>query len=75
MQKPTKGYDAEHRSLIEGRSVIRYEDVLWIYHGAWVDNATGKVTMLVSSRRNSKMRLIHNKDRRKVKLEFTVDDN
>lgn len=74
MRKPVKAYDSNHRSLIEDRSVVRYEDVLWIYHGAWVDTKTGKIKMLISSRRNGKMRLVHDRDKYRVSLEFTVDE-
>jgi hypothetical protein len=75
MRKPVKAYDADHRSLVEERSVVRYMDTLWIYHGAWVDNETGKVKLLLSSRRTGKMILVHDKHRHEVHLEFTVEEN
>lgn len=34
MRKPIKAYDSKHNSLVEERSVVRYEDSLWIFHGA-----------------------------------------
>lgn len=74
MRKPVKAYDANHRALIEDRSVVRYDDILWVYHGAWADTRTGKIKMLLSSRRNGKMRLVHDRDRRNVSLEFTVEE-
>lgn len=73
MRKPIQAYDKDHRMLIENKSVVRYEDALWIYHGAWVDNETGKVKILISSRRTGKMRLVHDRHRKNVSLEFTVD--
>lgn len=73
MRKPVQAYDKDHRALIEDKSVVRYEDALWIYHGAWVDNETGKVKILISSRRTGKMKLVHDRHRRDISLEFTVD--
>ena len=73
MRKPVQAYDKDHRALVEDKSVVRYEDVLWIYHGAWVDNETGKIKLLISSRRTGKMKLVHDRHRKDVSLEFTVD--
>ena len=73
MRRPVQAYDKDHRALVEEKSVVRYEDALWIYHGAWVDNETGKVKLLISSRKTGKMRLIHDRHRKDVSLEFTVD--
>lgn len=73
MRKPVRAYDKDHRALVEDKSVVRYEDALWLYHGAWVDNETGKVKLLISSRKTGKMRLIHDRHRKDVSLEFTVD--
>ncbi len=73
MRRPVQAYDKDHRALVEKKSVVRYEDALWIYHGAWVDNETGKVKLLISSRKTGKMRLIHDRHRKDVSLEFTVD--
>lgn len=73
MRKQIQAYDKDHRMLIENKSVVRYEDALWIYHGAWVDNETGKIKILISSRRTGKMRLVHDRHRRNISLEFTVD--
>lgn len=75
MRKPVKAYDVNHRALVEDRSVVRYEDALWIYHGAWVDNETGKIKILLSSRRTGKMILVHDKYRNQINLEFTVEEN
>jgi hypothetical protein len=73
MRKPVQAYDKDHRALIEDKSVVRYEDALWIYHGAWVDNETGKIKILISSRKTGKMKLVHDRHRRDISLEFTVD--
>lgn len=73
MRKPVQAYDKDHRALVEDKSVVRYEDALWIYHGAWVDNETGKIKLLISSRRTGKMRLVHDRHRKDISLEFTVD--
>ena len=73
MRKPVQAYDKDHRALIEDKSVVRYEDALWIYHGAWVDNETGKIKILISSRKTGKMKLVHDRHRRGISLEFTVD--
>lgn len=73
MRRPVQAYDKDHRALVEDKSVVRYEDALWLYHGAWVDNETGKVKLLISSRKTGKMRLIHDRHRKDVSLEFTVD--
>lgn len=73
MRKPVQAYDKDHRALIEDKSVVRYEDGLWIYHGAWVDNETGKIKILISSRKTGKMKLVHDRHRRDISLEFTVD--
>ena len=73
MRRPVQAYDKDHRALVEEKSVVRYEDALWIYHGAWVDNETGKVKLLISSRKTGKIRLIHDRHRKDVSLEFTVD--
>lgn len=73
MRKPVQAYDKDHRALIEDKSVVRYEDALWIYHGAWVDNETGKVKILISSRRTGKMKLVHDRHRKEITLEFTID--
>lgn len=73
MRKPVQAYDKDRRALVEDKSVVRYEDVLWIYHGAWVDNETGKIKLLISSRRTGKMRLVHDRHRKDISLEFTVD--
>lgn len=73
MRRPVQAYDKDHRALVEEKSVVRYEDALWIYHGAWVDNETGKVKLLISSRKTGKMRLIHDRHRKDVSLEFTID--
>lgn len=73
MRKPVQAYDKDHRTLIEDKSVVRYEDALWIYHGAWVDNETGKVKILISSRRTGKMKLVHDRHRKEISLEFTID--
>ena len=73
MRKPVQAYDKDHRALIEDKSVVRYEDALWIYHGAWVDNETGKVKILISSRRTGKMKLVHDHHRKEISLEFTID--
>ena len=73
MRKPVQAYDKDHRALVEDKSVVRYEDALWIYHGAWVDNETGKIKLLISSRRTGKMKLVHDRHRKDVSLEFTVD--
>ena len=73
MRKPVQAYDKDHRALIEDKSVIRYEDTLWIYHGAWVDNETGKIKILISSRKTGKMKLVHDRHRKDISLEFTVD--
>lgn len=74
MRKPIKAYDVNHRALVEDRSIVRYEDVLWIYHGSWIDTKTNKIKTLISSRRTGKMRLVHDRDRHKIELEFTVED-
>lgn len=73
MRRPVQAYDKDHRALIEDKSVVRYEDVLWIYHGAWVDNETGKIKILISSRRTGKMRLVHDRHRHEISLEYTID--
>lgn len=73
MRKPVQAYDKDHRALIEDKSVVRYEDALWIYHGAWVDNETGKIKILISSRKTGKMKLVHDRHRKDISLEFTVD--
>lgn len=73
MRRPVQAYDKDHRALVEEKSVVRYEDALWIYHGAWVDNETGKIKLLISSRRTGKMKLVHDRHRKDVSLEFTVD--
>lgn len=73
MRKPVRAYDKDHRALIEDKSVVRYEDALWIYHGAWVDNETGKIKILISSRKTGKMKLVHDRHRKDISLEFTVD--
>lgn len=73
MRKPVQAYDKDHRALIEDKSVVRYEDALWIYHGAWVDNETGKIKILISSRKTGKMKLVHDRHRRDISLEFIVD--
>lgn len=74
MRKPIKAYDSKHNSLVEERSVVRYEDSLWIFHGAWIDTESGKVKFLISSRRTGKMRLVHDRHRNEVTLEYTVKD-
>lgn len=74
MRKPIKAYDVNHRALVEDRSIVRYEDVLWIYHGSWIDTKTNKIKTLISSRRTGKMRLVHDRDRYKIELEFTVEN-
>lgn len=73
MRKSVQAYDKDHRALIEDKSIVRYEDTLWIYHGAWVDNETGKIKILISSRRTGKMRLVHDRHRRNISLEYTMD--
>jgi hypothetical protein len=73
MRKPVQAYDKDHRKLVEDKSVVRYEDALWLYHGAWVDNQSGKIKILLSSRRTGKMRLVHDRHRKHISLEFTVD--
>lgn len=73
MRKPIKAYDKERRALTEEKSVVRYEDGFWLYHGAWVDSETGKVKILISSRKTGKMRLVHDRHRKEIELEYTVD--
>lgn len=34
MRKPVQAYDKDHRMLVEDKSIVRYEDALWLYHGA-----------------------------------------
>ena len=65
-------YDSEHRALVVDKSIVRYEDVLWVFHGAWADPETGKVKVLLSSRTGSKMRLVHDRDRKNIVLEYTM---
>ena len=74
MRKPIKAYDSIHNSLIEVYSVVRYEDSLWLFHGAWIDTQSGKIKFLISSRRTGKMRLVHDRHRNEVTLEYTVKD-
>ena len=73
MRKPIQAYDKDHRMLVEDKSIVRYEDALWLYHGAWIDDQTGKVKILLSSRRTGKMRLVHDRHRRRINLEYTVN--
>jgi hypothetical protein len=73
MRKPVQAFDKDHRALVEDKSVVRYEDGLWMYHGAWLDDQTGKVKILISSRRTGKMRLVHDRHRKEISLEFTLD--
>ena len=73
MRKPVQAYDVDHRALVEEKSVVRYEDGLWVYHGAWMDENTGKVKILLSSRRTGKMKLVHDRHRREITLEFILD--
>ena len=72
MRKPIQAYDRDHRKLVKDRSVVRYCDTLWLYHGAWINTDTGKVKFLISSRRNGKMRLVHDRHRKDVVLEYTL---
>ena len=65
-------YDKEHRPLVVDKSIVRYEDVSWLYHGSWVDPKTGKIKVLLSSRKNGKMRLVHDRHRHKIELEYTM---
>ena len=72
MRKPVVTYDVDHRLLIEDKSVVRWADNLYMYHGAWIDPKTGYIKLLVSALNGGKMRLIHNKDRKHVHLEYTM---
>ena len=67
-----KYYDKDHRPLVADKSVVRYEDTSWLYHGAWLDEKTGKVKVLLSSRTSSKMRLVHHRHHHKIELEYTL---
>ena len=44
-----------------------------MYHGAWLDDQSGKVKILLSSRKTGKMRLVHDRHRKEISLEFTLD--
>ena len=65
-------YDKEHRPLVVDKSIVRWNDNLYVYHGAWVDQKTGKIKVLVSSRTGGKMHLIHDRHRHKIELEYTM---
>lgn len=67
-----KYFDCEHRGLTPDKSVVRYDDVLWVYHGAWMDPDTGKIKVLLSSLKNGKMRLVHDRHRKNIELEYTM---
>ncbi len=73
MRKPIEAFDSEHKKLVPEKSVVRYEDALWLYHGAWLEETTNKVKVLLSSRRTGKMRLVHDRHRKEIELEFTQD--
>jgi len=62
------------QNLQENRSVVRYEDALWLYHGAFADPKTGKTKYLLSALRNGKMRLVHDRHRNKVQLAYHLAD-
>lgn len=72
MRKPVTAFDKDHRTLVEDISVVRYEDGSWLYHGAWIDDKTGKIKILLSSRRTGKMRLVHDRHRRDIELEYNL---
>ena len=65
-------YDKNHAVLIPDKSFVRWEDNIWLFHGAWLDPDTGKIKVLLSSQRNGKMRLVHDRDRREIELEYTT---
>ena len=65
-------YDKNHCSLIKDKSVVRYADRLWVYHGAWMDDKTGKIKVLLSSQRTGKMRLVHDRHRKEIELEYNL---
>lgn len=67
-----KYYDSKNRALVINKSIVRYEDSLWMYHGSWIDPDTGKIKVLLSSFSGGKMRLVHNRHRDQIELEYTM---
>lgn len=67
-----KYFDCEHRTLVPDKSVVRYADVMWVYHGAWIDPENGKIKVLLSAFKNGKMRLVHDRHRKDIELEYTM---
>lgn len=67
-----KYFDSEHRALVQDKSVVRYDDVLWVYHGAWIDPENGKIKVLLSALKNGKMRLVHDRHRKDIELQYTM---
>lgn len=68
MRKLLKYYNG----LVKDKSVVRYDDLLYLFHGAYVHPKTGKIKLVVSNIDNGKMRFIHDRDRKKVYLEYTL---
>lgn len=70
MRKPI-----QYKSYIPNRSVVRWNDGLWMIHDALVDKETGHIKLIVSSFGGSKVRIIHNRELDEVELEFTMPEN
>ncbi len=67
MRKPIKV-----SNLIENKSVIRYEDNLYVFHLA-LASEEGHVKYIVSALNGKKVRIIHNRDRKDVTLEYHMN--
>lgn len=63
-----------YKGFVANKSVIRYDDILYLFHGAFVSPKSKKIKLVVSNLYNDKMRFIHNKDLNKVFLEYNLKD-
>ena len=59
-------------NLIENKSVIRFGDNDYLYHCALVSDK-GHIKYIVSALHGNKVRIIHDRDRDKVKLKYHMN--
>lgn len=54
--------DSNGAMLIPEKSIVRYSDIEWLYHGAYYSTTRETTDMLISSLHTDKMVILHDRD-------------